>query len=876
MTSGEQHALVQQKSANGSRAGTAGAGGDITVVKRDGSREPYDGYEIARSIEEAARGLDDSVTRAAQLASELEITLFDGISSSQLDEAVIQVALQNVKDDPTFDTIAARLLVKTLYKTVLGTDDRSQLRRRHQEQFPAYIDQGVTMGRLDHRLCELFDLGRLAAVLDPGRDDRLRYIGAQTMRTRYMVTSADRRPVEVPQFFWMRVAMGLSMDEPDPSAAAIGIYHKMSRLEYLAAGSTLVNAGTACSQLSNCFVTQMEDDIGHISKSIQDVMWITKGTGGIGLSVSKLRSEGSPIRSNNTASTGPIPFMHTIDSTLRAVSRGGKKFGALCFYMENWHLDFPQFLDLRQNSGDPYRRARTANTAVWISDEFMKRVETDDDWYLFDPLEVPDLTELYGADFSRRYAEYGAMAERGEIQRFAKINAREQFRSMLLSLQTTSHPWLTWKDTINTRALNNNTGTIHLSNLCTEVCLPQDRDTISVCNLASVNLSRHLAGAGTQARIDWDRLAESARLATRQLDNLVDITSSTVPESERSNELNRAVGLGVMGFTDLTERLGISYESDQAAELIDELMEFVSYHAIDTSADLARERGSYPNFPGSGWSHGLVPIDTLDRLEQDRQTPMEIDRTARLDWDRLREKVRGGMRNATLMAIAPTASIGLVAGTTPGLDPQFSQLFSRATSAGKFLEVNRNLVADLTDRGLWDDVKDVLLRAQGDLSQIPAVPHDLQQIYRTSFQLSPYAYLTIAGRAQKWIDQAVSRNIYLASRDLDEMADLYTAAWRRGVKTTYYLHMMPRHTAEQSTVAVNKADHIRDANTSAPDGRSTTGVAAPVRRGFGGVAPPERPERNRAVTDTPVETTDIDGVACPVDPHERVQCDSCQ
>ncbi|HEY9291927.1 MAG TPA: ribonucleoside-diphosphate reductase subunit alpha, partial [Microlunatus sp.] len=758
---------------------------DISVVKRDGTRAPYDGYEIARSIEEASRGLDDSVTRATQIASELEITLFDGITSRQLDEAVIQVALGNVKDDPAFDTIAARLLIKTLYKAVLGDGvTRDDLRDRHRAYFAGYLQQSVDSGLLDHRLVELFDLDRLASALDPDRDDLLRYIGAQTLRTRYMITTHGGQPLEVPQFFWMRVAMGLSLNEDDPTGVAISLYDRMSRLEYLAAGSTLVNAGTAYAQLSNCFVMQSEDDIEHIAKSIRDVMWITKGTGGIGLSVTKLRSEGSPIRSNNTTSTGPIPFMHTIDSTLRAVSRGGKKFGALCFYMENWHLDFAQFLDLRQNSGDPYRRTRTANTAVWISDEFMKRVERDDDWYLFDPLEVPDLVELSGAAFSNRYSEYVAMAERGELHRFSKIRAREQYRAILISLQTTSHPWLTWKDTINGRALNNNTGTIHLSNLCTEICLPQDRDNISVCNLASINLSRHLIGAKQQARIDWKRLSESVRLAVRQLDNLVDITISSVPESERSNELNRAVGLGLMGFTDLTERLGLSYESEEAYELIDELTEFISYHAIDASADLARERGSYANFAGSRWSQGLVPIDTLEALEQDRGTPVEVDRSTRLDWDALRAKVRGGMRNATLMAIAPTASIGLVAGTTPGLDPQFSQIFSRATSAGKFLEVNRNLVADLAERGLWDEVKDELLRTQGDLSKISAVPRDLKETYRTSFQLSPYAYLNVAARAQKWIDQAISRNIYLASRDVGEMIDLYSAAWRMGVKTT--------------------------------------------------------------------------------------------
>jgi ribonucleoside-diphosphate reductase alpha chain len=845
----------------------------ITVIKRDGSRADYDGYEIARSIEEAATGLPDQVSRATQLRAELEITLFDGISSEQLDEAVIGVALQNVKDDPAFDTIASRLLVKTLYKKIFGEGvTREEVYAFHGPAFVRAILRGVELGLLDERLAEAFDLERLGSALDPDRDDLLRYVGAQTMRNRYMITEPDGTPLEVPQFFWMRVAMGLALNEEDATTAALAFYDKMSRLEYLAAGSTLVNAGTAYSQLSNCFVMQMEDDIEHIAKSVRDVMWLTKGTGGIGLSVTQLRAEGSPIRSNNTSSTGPIPFMHTIDSTLRAVSRGGKKFGALCFYMENWHLDFGQFLDLRQNSGDPYRRTRTANTAVWISDEFMKRVEADADWYLFDPLEVGDLPELFGQAFSRRYAEYAAQAERGEI-RHKKLKAREQFRAILTTLQTTSHPWLTWKDTVNTRALNQNTGTIHLSNLCTEICLPQDRENISVCNLASINLSRHVVGRRGDARVDWDRLAESTRLAVRQLDNLIDITISSVPESERSNEENRALGLGVMGFTDVVERFGWSYESERAYDLMDELMEFVSWHAIDASADLARERGAYPNFAGSRWSQGMVPFDSLDLLEADRGVPVDVTRRSRLDWDALRAKVAGGVRNSTLMAIAPTASIGLVAGTTPGLDPQFSQIFSRATAAGKFLEVNRNLVEDLRERGLWESLREDLLRHQGDLSKVEGAPADLVEIYRTSFQLSPYAFLEVAARAQKWIDQAISRNIYLASRDVGDMVDLYAAAWRMGVKTTYYLHMMPRHTAEQSTVKVNKAETVAPRGATPSGGR---GFGA--RRGFGAAtaAPTPAPAPVALVPEEIQELDVVDGSACPIDPQERLQCESCQ
>src|SRR4051794_38964255 len=740
----------------------------ITVVKRNGEREPYDANKINLAIEHASAGLDPNITWVTQIASELELTLFDGITTQQLDEAVIQVALQNVKDDPAFDTVAARLLLKTIYKRVLGDyDSPDQVVALHRSGFRPYIERGVAEELLDPRLGTLFELDVLAAALEPAHDELMKYIGVVTLNNRYGIKARNGEPLEVPQYFWMRIAMGLALNEADPTATALAFYRKMSSLDYLAAGSTLVNAGTRYPQLSNCFVLEMQDDIEHIAKTTRDVMWLTKGTGGIGLSVTKLRAQGSPIRSNNTTSTGPIPFMHTIDSVLRAVSRGGKKFGALCFYMENWHLDFPEFLDLRQNSGDPYRRTRTANTAVWISDEFMKRVQHDEDWYLFDPLEVADLNELTGKAFSERYAHYIREAEAGHLRAFKRIGAREQFKAMLMALQTTSHPWLTWKDTINNRALNTNTGTIHSSNLCTEITLPQDRDNVSVCNLASINLSRHLVlkEDGTLG-MDWGRIAESAKLAVRQLDNLIDITLSSVDEADNSNELNRAIGLGVMGFTDVVERLGYSYESEQSYALIDEIMEHVSYAAIEESVELAQTRGAYPNFAGSGWSKGLVPFDTIAITEADRGVPIQVDRTTRLDWDALRARVKGGMRNATLMAIAPTASIGLVAGTTPGLDPQFSQIFSRSTSSGKFLEVNRNLVTTLQDAGLWERVREQILRSQGDIQAIDEIPDSIKATYRTSFQLSPYAFLEVAARAQKWIDQAISRNMYLETRDL--------------------------------------------------------------------------------------------------------------
>lgn len=788
---------------------------DISVTKIDGSKQAYNADKINRALERATRGLDDQISKVIQVATEVSLTLFDGITTTQLDEAVIHAALQNVKDDPDFDIIAARLLLKTIYKNVLGdyeTDE--ELIALHQKNFASYIRQGVKDKLLDKRMgdSKLFDLKKLAAALDPSRDNLMKYLGVITSKNRYALRKQDGEPIETPQYTMMRIAMGLSFNEKNPTAAALEFYDRMSNFDYVPGGSTRVNAGGAFPQLSNCFVMETQDDMDSIAKTVSDVMWISKGTGGIGLSMNKLRAEGSPVKSTNTVSTGPIPFMNVVDAALRAVSRKGKKAGALAFYMENWHLNFPQFLDLKQNSGDPYLRVRTANTAVWMSDEFMKRVDNDEDWYLFDPADTPDLCELYGSDFSKRYAEYIKLAEAGEMRTFDKIKAREQFRQILIVLQATSHPWLTWKDTINVRALNNNTGTIHLSNLCTEITLPQDKDNTAVCNLVSMNLSAHLLL--DKRDFDWKRLERSTRSAIRQLDNLVDITNTPVKEAMHSNKQNRAVGLGVMGFTDVIEKLGYSYESEEAYDLIDQLVEFISYQAIDESAELAKERGTYPMFKGSGWSKGLIPLDTVELASIDRGVGIDINRTTRLDWAKLRKKVKKGMRNATLMAIAPTANIAHVAGTTPGLDPQFSQIFSRSTLNGKFLEVNVNLVNDLKKLNLWTEVKDDVLAHQGDLTKIDAVPQHLKDVYKTSFQLSPDAFIEVAGRAQKWVDQAISRNMYLETRDIDDMVSIYSNAWKKGLKTTYYLHVKPRHQAEQSTTKVNKSEAIAKSSSS--------------------------------------------------------------
>ena len=776
---------------------------EINVVKRDGTKEPFDANKINTAILKACEGLPDQISKVVQVATELQLTLFDGITTEQLDEAVIQTVLQNVKDDPDYDKIAARLLLKTVYKQILGDyETAEELKKLHAREFPKFVKAAVKEGLLDKRMADgRFDLKKLAAELDPARDDLSKYLGVVTNKNRYALRKQNGSPIETPQFTHMRIAMGLSYNESDPTTAAIEFYNHMSNLEYVPGGSTRVNAGGSFPQLSNCFLLNVDDDMESIAKAVRDTMWIAKGTGGIGIGFTKLRAAGSPVKTTNTESTGPIPFMKMIDTALFAVSRKGKKAGAAAIYMENWHLNFDQFVDLRQNSGDPYLRTRFANTAVFISDEFMKRVEKDQDWYLFDPAETPDLTELYGEEFSVRYKEYIKMAEAGKLRTFDKVPARQQFKRILTSLQATSHPWLTWQDTIHVRALNNNTGTIHLSNLCTEITLPQDKNNIATCNLVSINLSAFL---GEDKTWDWDRLKEAARAAVRQLDNLCDITQTPIPEAMHSNQQTRAIGLGIMGLSDVLEKLGYCYESKESYDLVDQLTEFISYHAIDQSADLAKQLGSYPTFAGSGWSKGILPIDTVDKLSKDRGLKVKIDQKTRLDWDSLRKKVKKGMRNATLMAIAPTANIGHVAGTTPGIDPQFAQIFSRSTLNGKFLEVNHNLVRDLKKLGLWDNLKDEIFAAQGDIQDIDGIPQNIKDVYKTSFQLSPYAFIEVAARAQKWVDQAISRNMYLETRDIDEYVKIYSEAWKCGLKTTYYLHVKPRHQSEQTTVSVDK------------------------------------------------------------------------
>lgn len=947
------------------------------------------------------------------MMQEFELTRFDAMSLQDLFDSLILIAAQNIQNDINFDKVATRLYLTDTYRKALEIrDEDTDFASIYKRNFKNYIHKGIQIGLLNPELANIFDLDMLAEKLIIELDDNYNYIGISTLRQRYGLHDRKDVIMETPQFTWMRVAMGLALLESKPDEYAFKFYEKLAKKEYIPGGSTNIGSGTTFSVLSNCYLIDTEDDIHAIYDNVKHIAMISKATGGIGISVTKLRSAGSRVESNNTISTGPIPFIKVMDTALKSMSRGGKKYGAMCIYMENWHLDVLDFIDLRQNNGDDYRRIRTADTAVYISDEFMKRVIGDEQWYLFNPQETNDLPELYGQEFSKRYAEYCEMAEKGELKKFLKMPARELMKKMLTSLMSTSHPWLTWKDPINVRALNNNTGTIHSSNLCTEITLPQDRDNIAVCNLAYVNLKEHVI-AGEQSieqQIDWNKLEDTVRVLMRHLDNLIDVNELPIKEAKKSDSENRAVGMGMSGFSESLELLGLAYDSKGAYDLMDRVTEFISYISIDESCNLAEERGSYSHFEGSLWSKGYVPIDTVKKLAQERQGQVwdesiiddtgsnentsiaktGIDNTLTeiktriesglenstskeskdlyeifgqltqliqnsvgtdnekveekedknqeyfveneagegielkqsmsyaMDWERLRERVKKGMRNATTMAIAPNASTGLVLGTSPGIDPRFAQIFSRQTSNGKFLDINHNLVKDLKALNIWEDVKDQVLQNYGDISGIDEIPEDLKAVYKTSFQVSPYAFIEVASRAQKWIDQAISRNMYLDTRDVDKLVDIYTEAWRRGLKTTYYLHVKPRHQSEQTTVKVNKRESMNrkgfgtvgqtmevKAHIEKPSEETSvekTGFAfvkyennkeveqekAEEKKeekkssgggfGFGKLMSKVKREvsiDDRANLKPEKKTIQFNGV-CPIDPAERAMCEACQ
>ncbi|TDC89555.1 ribonucleoside-diphosphate reductase subunit alpha [Saccharopolyspora aridisoli] len=761
---------------------------------------PLAGGRVSTVVEQSCAGLAD-VDPSAVL-TEVERNVYPGISDAELGEALIMSARTLVESEPNYSLVTARLLLDELRSEALSyladspqQTDQEQMRDRYASYFTDYVRRGIELGRLDPELAR-FDLSRLGAALDAERDLAFDFLGLQTLYARYFLHHDGIR-FELPQAFFMRVAMGLALREEDRDARAIEFYRLLSSFDFMCSTPTLFNSGTTRPQLSSCFLTTVDDDLQSIFSSYRNNALLAKYSGGLGNDWTPVRGIGAHIHGTNGESQGVVPFLKIANDTAVAVNQGGKRKGAVCAYLETWHIDVEEFLDLRKNTGDDRRRTHDMNTANWVPDEFLRRVEADESWTLFSPDETPDLHDLYGAEFAERYRSYEAAADRGEIRVFRRVRAVDLWRRMLTMLFETGHPWITFKDPCNLRSPQQHTGVVHSSNLCTEITLNTAADEVAVCNLGSVNLARHVTADG----LDRDRLAATVRTAVRMLDNVIDINFYTIPEAERSNSRHRPVGLGLMGFSDALLELRIPMSSDDAVEFADRSMEEISYHAIDASSRLAEERGRYASFEGSLWSRGILPIDSQEFVREARGSA-DLNRSSTLDWSSLRDRVRGsGMRNSNVMAIAPTATIANICGVGQSIEPLYRNLFVKSNMSGDFTVVNPRLVADLKRAGLWDEAMVADLKFyDGSLGPIDRVPGELKALYATAFEIEPHWLVEAAARRQKWIDQAQSLNLYLATPSGRKLDELYRLAWRKGLKTTYYLRSSSATHVEKSTL----------------------------------------------------------------------------
>lgn len=772
----------------------------LHVTLAGGHKAPLDTKRLALIIAEACAGLDG--VEAGPVLAETRRNLYDGISQEELALAPIMAARTLVEQEPNYAYVSARLLLDKLRSEVLSfvhktptSASQADMISRYAEYFPAYVKTGIAAELLDPELAR-FDLAKIAAALKPERDHLFQFLGLQTLYDRYFLHVNNNR-IELPQAFFMRVAMGLAVREIDREARAIEFYNLLSSFDFMASTPTLFNSGTLRPQLSSCFLTTVADDLDGIFKSIKDNALLAKYSGGLGNDWTPVRGLGAHIKGTNGESQGVVPFLKVANDTAIAVNQGGKRKGAVCAYLETWHIDIEEFLDLRKNTGDDRRRTHDMNTANWVPDLFMQRVETDGDWTLFSPDETPDLHDLYGKAFAERYAFYEAKAARGEMRVFKQIRATDLWRRMLTMLFETGHPWITFKDPCNLRSPQQHAGVIHSSNLCTEITLNTSADEVAVCNLGSINLLHHTGKNG----IDDDKLKRSVSTAVRMLDNVIDINFYTIPEARRSNFKHRPVGLGIMGFQDALHMQRIPQASEAAVVFADRSMEAISFHAISASVDLAEERGRYPSFEGSLWSRGILPIDSI-KLVADARGGIELDQSATLDWDTLRTRVKSsGMRNSNVMAIAPTATISNICGVAQSIEPNYQNLYVKSNMSGDFTEVNEFLVRDLKERGLWDEVMVSDLKYfDGSVGSIDRVPDDLKALYATAFEIDSAWLIEGAARRQKWIDQAQSLNLYIANPSGKKLDALYRLAWKRGLKTTYYLRSRSATHVEKSTL----------------------------------------------------------------------------
>ena len=786
----------------------------VLHVQDGGQRVALDLAALRERIVFACQGLSADV-RPEPIFDETMRNLYDGIPIEEVNKATILSARTHIEKDPDYAYVTARLLLHAIAKEVIGADLSPQNRaQQYSDYFPLAIKKGVENSLLNPQLLE-FDLPRLAAALKPERDHQFDYLGLQTLYDRYFLHVRKQR-IELPQTFFMRVAMGLALQEIDRDARAIEFYEVLSAFDFMSSTPTLFNSGTLRSQLSSCYLSTVPDDLEGIYEAIKENALLSKFAGGLGNDWSRVRALGSHIKGTNGESQGVVPFLKVVNDTAVAVNQGGKRKGAVCTYLETWHLDIEEFLELRKNTGDDRRRMHDMNTANWVPDLFMRRVIEQAEWTLFSPAECPDLHDLYGAAFERAYVAYEQKAKNGQIHSYKTLQATDLWRKMLTMLFETGHPWITFKDACNVRSPQQHVGVVHSSNLCTEITLNTSDSEIAVCNLGSVNLVRHLK----DGKIDHEKLKKTIATAMRMLDNVIDINYYALKKARDSNLRHRPVGLGLMSFQDCLYSLRIPYASQAAVEFADQSMEAVCYYAYWASTELARERGKYTSFQGSLWDRGVLPLDTLDLLAKERGAYVEVDRSSTLDWEALRRKIAtDGMRNSNCVAIAPTATISNIIGVDASIEPCFGNLSVKSNLSGEFTIINSHLVNDLKQLGLWDDVMVIDLKHfDGSLRPIDRVPQDIKALYATAFEVEPQWLVEAAARRQKWIDQGQSLNIYMAGASGKMLDATYKLAWQRGLKTTYYLRTQSATHAEKSTVQNHRLNAVSSGSAAGSQG----------------------------------------------------------
>ena len=782
----------------------------INVKTRNGTLKKLDMERLVAVVNEACSGLEH--VDGSLITEDTRRNIFDGVNEADVNPALVMSARALIEKEPNYTYVAARLLLDGLRREALSyinQDDVEATQAQMAEQYPLYfrkfVETAASLDLLGHELVK-YDLDRLGKALKPERDHLFTYLGLQTLYDRYFIHTGEQIRIELPQVFFMRVAMGLAINELDRENKTIEFYELLSSFDFMSSTPTLFNSGTCRPQLSSCYLSTVPDNLDGIFSAIKDDALLSKFAGGLGNDWSRVRSMGAHIKGTNGKSQGVVPFLKVANDTAVAVNQGGKRKGAMCAYLESWHLDIEEFLELRKNTGDDRRRTHDMNTANWIPDLFMQRVSEAGDWTLFSPDDTEDLHDLYGREFNQRYLEYEQMAARGELKLHKTMKALDLWRKMLSMLYETGHPWLTFKDPCNLRSPQQHIGVVHSSNLCTEITLNTSDDEIAVCNLGSVNLAQHV----TENGLDQEKLERTINVAMRMLDNVIDYNYYSVPQARRSNLKHRPVGMGIMGFQDALYKLRLPYASRETIEFADSSMEMVSYYAIKASTDLAEERGTYTSFKGSLWSKGILPIDSIDILEENRDGFLDMDKSQKLDWTGLRKRVKKtGMRNSNCMAIAPTATISNICAVCQSIEPTYQNLFVKSNLSGEFTVVNPYMVNDLKERGLWDDVMVSDLKYfDGSVQQIDRIPDNLKMLYSTAFEVDPRWLVECASRRQKWIDQAQSLNLYMSAPDGKKMDNLYKLAWIRGLKTTYYLRSLGATHVEKSTLSGGRENKL--------------------------------------------------------------------